>query len=90
MAFWPLPSLGSTEHPIFTQPSSAVKSPDIVSTLVNRAAIGFLPSSKWIRLMKDSLGNVASRGLKEVFTAQSVSEAREFAYKVSFMYYRRL
>ena len=61
----------------------------MISALVNRPTIGFFPDSKWLRLLKDSLLRVAPKGMDQVFTAQSGSEANELAYKAAFMLYRR-
>lgn len=61
----------------------------MISALANRPSIAFFPDSKWLQLLKDSLLKVAPKGLDQVFTASSGSEANELAYKASFMLYRR-
>ncbi|KZF24282.1 4-aminobutyrate aminotransferase [Xylona heveae TC161] len=68
---------------------AAAQSPDMVTALVNRPAIGNFPSSKWAQQLKNGLLRAAPKGLNQVFTAQSGSEANELAYKAAFMYYRR-
>ncbi|KAJ4313168.1 4-aminobutyrate transaminase [Fusarium piperis] len=68
---------------------AASRSPEMVSALANRPAIGFFPDSKWLKLLEDGLLRVAPKGLDQVFTAQSGSEANELAYKAAFMLYRR-
>ncbi|KAL2105686.1 hypothetical protein VUR80DRAFT_7924 [Thermomyces stellatus] len=67
----------------------AAKSPQMISALVNRPAMGNFPSSTWHDILKDGLLRVAPQGLDKIFTAQSGSEANELAYKASFMLYRR-
>ncbi|EDP55325.1 4-aminobutyrate transaminase [Aspergillus fumigatus] len=67
----------------------AAQSPDMVSALVNRPAIGNFPSRRWLNLLRDGLMRVAPRGCTQVFTAQSGSEANELAFKAAFMAYRR-
>lgn len=67
----------------------AAKSPEMVSALVNRPAIGNFPSKTWHDVLKDGLLRIAPKGLDKVFTAQSGSEANELAFKAAFMLYRR-
>jgi 4-aminobutyrate aminotransferase/(S)-3-amino-2-methylpropionate transaminase len=67
----------------------AAQSPDMVSALVNRPAIGNFPSRHWLKLLRDGLMRVAPPGCTQVFTAQSGSEANELAFKAAFMAYRR-
>lgn len=67
----------------------AAKSPDMISALVNRPAIGNFPSSTWHEILRTGLLRVAPNGLDRIFTAQSGSEANELAYKAAFMLYRR-
>lgn len=69
--------------------AAAAKSPEMISALVNRAAIGNFPSSRWHDQLQTGLLRVAPEGLDKVFTAQSGSEANELAYKASFMLHRR-
>lgn len=65
------------------------RSPDVISALVNRPALGNFPSSRWHDVLKDGLLRVAPEGLARIFTASSGSEANELAYKAAFMLYRR-
>ncbi|KAL8352595.1 hypothetical protein RB601_002759 [Gaeumannomyces tritici] len=67
----------------------AAKSPEMISALVNRPAIGNFPSSFWHDILQDGLLKVAPTGLNQIFTAQSGSEANELAYKAACMFYRR-
>lgn len=67
----------------------AAKSPQMISALVNRPAMGNFPSSTWHDILKDGLLRAAPPGLDKIFTAQSGSEANELAFKAAFMLYRR-
>jgi 4-aminobutyrate aminotransferase/(S)-3-amino-2-methylpropionate transaminase len=68
---------------------AAAQSPEMISALANRPAIGNFPSSTWGNILQESLLKIAPKGLDKIFTAQSGSEANELAYKASFMLYRR-
>lgn len=67
----------------------AAKSPEMISALVNRPALGNFPAQDWVSLLSDGLLRVAPKGLDKIFTAQSGSEANELAYKAAFMLYQR-
>lgn len=67
----------------------AAQSPEMISALVNRPALGNFPSATWHDILKDGLLKVAPTGLDNIFTAQSGSEANELAFKASMMLYRR-
>lgn len=67
----------------------AAKSPQMISALVNRPAIGNFPSAAWHDILKNGLLRIAPEGLSNIFTAQSGSEANELAFKASMMLYRR-
>jgi 4-aminobutyrate aminotransferase/(S)-3-amino-2-methylpropionate transaminase len=67
----------------------AAKSPEMITALVNRPAIGNFPGDDWLSLVKDGLLRVAPKGHNQIFTAQSGSEANELAYKAAFMRFRR-
>ncbi|KAJ5834301.1 hypothetical protein N7447_000327 [Penicillium robsamsonii] len=67
----------------------AAQSPEIVSALVNRPAVGNFPSRQWLALMRDGLMRAAPPGCTQVFPAQSGSEANDLAFKAAFMAYRR-
>ncbi|KIM93411.1 hypothetical protein OIDMADRAFT_173196 [Oidiodendron maius Zn] len=70
--------------------AAAVQTPKMISALINRPAIGNFPSMDWLSSLEDGILRVCPVGLKQVFTAQSGSEANELAFKAAFMYYRRL
>ncbi|KAG9259036.1 aminotransferase class-III [Emericellopsis atlantica] len=67
----------------------AAKSPEMISALVNRPALGNFPSATWAAILRDGLLRVAPQGLDKIFTAQSGSEANELAFKAAFMLRRR-
>lgn len=64
----------------------ASRSPEMISALVNRPAIGNFPSAKWHDILRDGLLRVAPKGLDRIFTAQSGSEANEMAFKAAFVW----
>jgi 4-aminobutyrate aminotransferase / (S)-3-amino-2-methylpropionate transaminase len=68
---------------------NAAQSPEMISALVNRPALGNFPAADWTSLLADGLLRVAPKGLDKIFTAQSGSEANELAYKAAFMLYQR-
>ena len=68
---------------------TAAQSPEMVSALVNRPALGNFPAADWSSLLAEGLLRVAPKGLDKIFTAQSGSEANELAYKAAFMLYQR-
>ncbi|KAH6646289.1 4-aminobutyrate aminotransferase [Truncatella angustata] len=68
---------------------AAAQSPEMISALVNRPAIGNFPSKVWGDILQNGLLKVAPKGLDKIFTAQSGSEANELAFKAAFMLYRR-
>ncbi|CAH0038053.1 unnamed protein product [Clonostachys solani] len=67
----------------------AAKSPEMISALVNRPAVGNFPSSQWHDILKNGLLRIHPDGLDKIFTAQSGSEANELAFKAAMMLHRR-
>lgn len=67
----------------------AAQSPELISALVNRPALGNFPSTQWLPILRDGLMRAAPPGCTQVFTAQSGSEANDLAFKAAFMAYRR-
>ena len=65
------------------------KSKEMVTSLINRPALGNFPSADWAQILKTGILRAAPRGLNQVFTAMAGSEANELAYKAAFMYYRQ-
>ncbi|OJD24554.1 4-aminobutyrate aminotransferase [Blastomyces percursus] len=68
---------------------AAAKSPQMVSSLVNRPALGNFPSHDWASILKSGILTVAPKGLNQVFTATAGSDANETAYKAAFMYHQQ-
>jgi len=66
----------------------AATSPEMVSSLVNRPALGSFPQSDWADILETGILSVAPKGTNQVFTAQAGSDANELAYKAAFMWRR--
>ena len=67
----------------------AATSKQMVSSMVNRPALGTFPQHDWAQILKEGLLAAAPKGLDKVFTAQAGSEANELAYKAAFMWKRK-
>lgn len=65
-------------------------SPEMVRALVDRPALGNFPSADWADILKSGVLKVAPKGLNQVFTAMSGSDANEIAYKAAFMYHQQI
>jgi len=61
----------------------------MVSSLVNRPALGNFPQHDWASILETGILKVAPKGLDQVFTAMAGSDANETAYKAAFMWKRR-
>lgn len=70
--------------------AKAATTEEMVSAIINRPALGNFPSSNWANILKTGILKVAPKGLDQVFTASSGSEANELAYKAAFMWRRRM
>lgn len=68
----------------------ATQSPEMLNALINRPALGNFPSAEWSEILRTGALKAAPKGLNQVFTALSGSDANETAYKAAFMYYRQL
>lgn len=66
--------------------AEVAKSPDMISSLINRPASGNFPSSHYRKILEDGLLAGAPPGMDQVWTALSGSDANECAYKAAFMY----
>lgn len=62
----------------------------MLTALINRPALGNFPSNTWSETLRSGILAVAPKGLNQVFTGMSGSDANECAYKAAFMYQRRL
>jgi len=67
----------------------AATSPEMVSALINRPALGNFPQHDWADILETGILSVAPKGLDQVFTGQSGSDANELAYKAAFMWRRQ-
>lgn len=69
--------------------AKAASTPEMVSAIINRPAIGNFPSHDWAGILKSGMLKVAPKGLDNVFTAMAGSDANETAYKAAFMWRRQ-
>ncbi|ROW13063.1 hypothetical protein VPNG_05969 [Cytospora leucostoma] len=67
----------------------AMKSDEVVDSLINRPALGNFPSTNWGDILRSGLLKVAPKGLNQVFTALAGSDANELAYKAAFIWKRQ-
>ncbi|KAJ3579114.1 hypothetical protein NPX13_g1451 [Xylaria arbuscula] len=65
------------------------ESPEMVSSIINRPALGNFPSHDWAEILETGILKVAPPGLNQVFTAMAGSDANETAYKAAFMWRRQ-
>ncbi|XP_046404208.1 4-aminobutyrate aminotransferase, mitochondrial isoform X1 [Ischnura elegans] len=72
-------------HPALVK---AATSPEAVSAMVNRPALGMFPGAEWPSKLKSVLLDVAPVGLKQVTTMACGSCSNENAYKGIFFWYR--
>ena len=70
--------------------TKVAQSPEMITSLINRPALGNFPSADWADILNTGILKVAPKGLNQVFTAMAGSDANETAYKAAFMYYRQL
>ncbi|KAH6986422.1 aminotransferase class-III-domain-containing protein [Ilyonectria sp. MPI-CAGE-AT-0026] len=61
----------------------------IQTALVNRPALGNFPQHDWGDILRDGLLKAAPKGLENVFTSTTGSDANELAYKAAFMWKRQ-
>ncbi|KAF2785708.1 4-aminobutyrate aminotransferase [Melanomma pulvis-pyrius CBS 109.77] len=67
----------------------AATSPEMASALINRPALGNFPQHDWADILETGILSVAPKGLNQVFTGQTGSDANELAYKAAFMWKRQ-
>ncbi|KAL1306580.1 hypothetical protein AAFC00_005264 [Neodothiora populina] len=68
---------------------AAATSPEMACAIINRPALGNFPSHDWAEILETGILKVAPKGLDQVFTGQSGSDANELAYKAAFMWKRQ-
>ncbi|KAK6353513.1 4-aminobutyrate transaminase [Orbilia brochopaga] len=69
--------------------AKVASSPEMVTALIDRPALGNFPPASWTQTLKSGILSVAPKGLNQVFTGMSGSDANECAYKAAFMFHRR-
>ncbi|CAK7244467.1 MAG: 4-aminobutyrate transaminase [Sporothrix thermara] len=67
----------------------AASTPEMVSAIVSRPALGNFPPVDWAEVLASGLLRAAPKGLDKVFTAMTGSDANETAYKAAFMWRRQ-
>ena len=67
----------------------AARSPEMASAIINRPALGNFPQHDWADILETGILKVAPKGMDQVFTGQSGSDANELAYKAAFMWRRQ-
>ena len=67
----------------------AATSPEMASALINRPALGNFPQHDWASILETGILRVAPKGLNQIFTALSGSDANENAYKAAFIWRRQ-
>ncbi|XXH04854.1 histone methyltransferase set2 [Hypoxylon texense] len=67
----------------------AAESPEMITALINRPALGNFPSHDWADILETGILKVAPKGLNQVFTGMAGSDANETAFKAAFMWRRQ-
>jgi 4-aminobutyrate aminotransferase/(S)-3-amino-2-methylpropionate transaminase len=65
------------------------KDPRVHEAFINRPALGCFPPNYWFELLSDSLARIQPKGLTNIVTLATGSEANEVAYKSVFMWYQQ-
>ena len=60
----------------------------MVSAIINRPALGSFPSGEWADILETGLLKAAPKGMDQIFTAMTGSDANETAYKAAFIWRR--
>ncbi|KAF2223259.1 4-aminobutyrate aminotransferase [Elsinoe ampelina] len=68
---------------------NASTSPAMISGIVNRPALGNFPQHDWKSILENGIFRATPKGMNQVFTSTSGSDANELAYKAAFMYRRQ-
>ncbi|CAM1506191.1 Fc.00g058320.m01.CDS01 [Cosmosporella sp. VM-42] len=68
--------------------AKVASSPSMVNAIINRPALGNFPSSDWAEILETGILRAAPKGLDQVFTATTGSDANETAYKAAFIWRR--
>ncbi|KAF4556823.1 Aminotransferase class-III-like protein 4 [Elsinoe fawcettii] len=68
---------------------NASTSPEMLSAIVNRPALGNFPQHDWKAILERGIFRATPKGMNQVFTSTSGSDANELAYKAAFMWRRQ-
>ncbi|KAH6885202.1 4-aminobutyrate aminotransferas-like protein [Thelonectria olida] len=68
--------------------AKVASSPAMVNAIINRPALGNFPSADWAEILETGILRAAPKGLDQVFTATTGSDANETAYKAAFIWRR--
>ncbi|KAH7013782.1 4-aminobutyrate aminotransferase [Ilyonectria destructans] len=68
--------------------AKVAQSPAMVNAIINRPALGNFPSADWAEILSTGILRAAPKGLDQVFTATTGSDANETAYKAAFIWRR--
>jgi len=68
----------------------AATSPEMASSIINRPALGNFPSHDWAEILETGILRKAPKGMNQVFTGTTGSDANELAFKAAFMWRRRV
>lgn len=69
--------------------AKVARSPEMTNAIINRPALGNFPPADWANTLRQGLLKAAPKGLDQVFTSLSGSDANETAYKAAFMWRRQ-
>ncbi|TQS31315.1 hypothetical protein Golomagni_08405, partial [Golovinomyces magnicellulatus] len=64
------------------------RSDEMVNAIINRPALGGFPGDEWAEVLSTGLLKAAPKGMDQVFTAMTGSDANETAYKAAFIWRR--
>lgn len=70
--------------------AKAAATPEMISAIINRPALGNFPQHDWAEILKTGILAVAPKGLNQVFTGTTGSDANELAYKAAFIHARQM
>ena len=66
--------------------AAAASSPEMVNALINRPALGVFPPPDWAEILETGILRAAPKGMSQVFTSMTGSDANETAYKAAFIW----
>ena len=66
--------------------AAAAASPEMVNAIINRPALGVFPPPDWAEILETGILRAAPKGMSQVFTSMTGSDANETAYKAAFIW----